>query len=158
MYRLGVGIMLMNHEGLVFVGQRRDFKSDAWQMPQGGIDPGESPMQAALRELHEEIGTNNASVITETPDWVQYDLPSDLQNKLWQGQYVGQRQKWFLMRFLGQDTEININTEHPEFSQWQWVHPDQLIQMIVPFKRDIYALVLKAFTPWIEEKTTPQNL
>ena len=146
-YRLNVGIMLVNDDGFVFVGQRRDNHSDAWQMPQGGIDDGEDPKEAALRELFEETGivTNLVEILSVSKDWVHYDLPIELIDKLWNGQYRGQKQKWYLMRFLGSDSEVNIQTEHPEFSKWKWMQPDNLVENIVPFKRPVYQQVLAEF-------------
>ncbi len=146
-YRPCVGIMLVNQTGHVFVGQRIDNHSDAWQMPQGGIDPGEDPQEAALRELGEETGLNPAHVeiVAETVDWVNYDLPTELVPKLWKGRYRGQKQKWFLMRFKGVDDDININTDTPEFSAWRWLPSSELIGAIVPFKRDVYRSVLAEF-------------
>ena len=152
-YRLNVGIMLINHEGLVFVGQRRDNHSDAWQMPQGGIDPEETPDAAAWRELEEETGVAPAcaTLIAVSKDWVTYDLPTDLVPKLWQGKYRGQEQKWYLMRFEGADQDVNIQTEHPEFSAWAWMRPADLIENIVPFKRSVYDAVLNEFANYLPE-------
>jgi len=146
-YRKNVGMMLANAHGFIFAGRRIDNPGDAWQMPQGGIDAGEDPVQAALRELEEEIGVASdlVRVEAEMPEWLTYDLPHDLIPRLWQGRYRGQKQRWFLMRFLGDDQEINIATEHPEFSEWQWMSPDELLSKIVPFKRDVYAAVIRAF-------------
>jgi len=144
-YRQGVGIMLLNPEGRVFVAQRIDFTGDAWQMPQGGIDPGESPLRAALRELKEEIGTDKAVPIAESKAWHSYDLPSELAGRRWKGRYRGQRQKWFLMRFTGRDADIDLATEHPEFRTWKWVGPAELPRLIVPFKRQLYLEVLEEF-------------
>ena len=143
-YRPCVGVVLVNAEGRVFTGQRLDFKSDAWQMPQGGIDPGESVEEAALRELWEETGVTADKVRIEaiTQDWIPYDLPHDLVGKLWKGRFRGQEQKWVLMRFLGTDADVNIEMEHPEFSEWTWMPVDALIDNIVPFKREVYARVL----------------
>ena len=147
-YRLNVGIMLINHDGLVFVGQRRDNHSDAWQMPQGGIDDGENPKEAALRELHEETGipANLVQVLEVSENWISYDLPKDLISQLWGGRFRGQKQKWYLMRFLGSDTEVNIQTETPEFSAWKWIPPDALVENIVPFKKSAYQKVLSEFS------------
>lgn len=147
--RLGVGIMLINKEGHVFVGQRHDFISDAWQMPQGGIDPGESPEQAALRELHEETGVTAVRILAKTKEWYRYDLPPRLHNKLWGGQYQGQKQQWFLIQFLGTDETINIQTSPAEFREWRWVKPEDLINLIVPFKRTLYEKILAEFLPLI---------
>lgn len=147
-YRPCVGVMLMNRDGQVFVGQRIDQNADAWQMPQGGVDKGESPRDAAIRELWEETGVTGdlVEIVAETPDWLPYDLPHDLVPRIWKGRYRGQEQKWFLMRFLGTDDQVNIETPHPEFSQWRWQPVDHLVDCIVPFKRDVYARVLAAFT------------
>ncbi|MDA8740291.1 RNA pyrophosphohydrolase [Rhodobacteraceae bacterium] len=147
-YRLNVGIMLINHDGLVFVGQRRDNHSDAWQMPQGGIDDGENPKEAALRELHEETGipANLVQVLEVSENWISYDLPKDLIRRLWGGRFRGQKQKWYLMRFLGSDTEVNIQTETPEFSAWKWIPPNALVENIVPFKKSVYQKVLSEFS------------
>ncbi len=146
LYRPGVGIMLLNRDNHVFVGQRADKMSDAWQMPQGGIDDGENPKDAVWRELREEVGTDKAEIIAESANWLHYDLPVDLQKKLWGGKYLGQRQKWFAMRFTGIDADIKIDADaKPEFMAWQWAHPDQLLDLIVPFKRDVYARVLSEF-------------
>lgn len=147
-YRLNVGIMLINHDCLVFVGQRRDNHSDAWQMPQGGIDDGENPKEAALRELHEETGipANLVQVLEVSENWISYDLPKDLISQLWGGRFRGQKQKWYLMRFLGSDAEVNIQTETPEFSAWKWIPPDALVENIVPFKKSVYQKVLSEFS------------
>ena len=146
-YRPCVGIMLINADSLVFTGQRIDSKVEAWQMPQGGIDPGETPQEAALRELEEETGvtSDKARIIAETDDWVPYELPHDLVPKLWNGRFRGQMQKWVLMQFDGTDADINIETKDQEFSEWRWMPLDDLIDNIVPFKRDVYSAVLTAF-------------
>jgi putative (di)nucleoside polyphosphate hydrolase len=148
-YRPCAGIMLANTEGLVFVGQRidRDPEGDAWQMPQGGIDPGEDAEQAALRELGEETGISPelVDVIARSRDEYFYDLPENLLGKIWKGKYRGQRQWWFLMRFKGADSDINIETDHQEFSSWQWVSPDRLPQLIVPFKKRLYESLVAEF-------------
>src|SRR5690349_9433255 len=147
-YRPAVGIMLLNSRGEVFVARRRDMPTmPAWQMPQGGIDEGETPRQAALRELEEEIGTTKAELIGETQGWFHYDLPPELQGRLWGGRWRGQRQKWFAMRFTGADSDINIATAHPEFSAWRWVEPGEVPRLIIPFKRAIYESVLEEFRP-----------
>lgn len=144
-YRPCVGVMLANAAGHVFVGQRLDNDTPAWQMPQGGIDPGEAPRDAALRELWEETGipADLVTVEAETEGWLPYDLPHDLVPRIWKGRYRGQEQKWFLLRFQGTDSDVNIATEHPEFSEWRWLPADQLVAHIVPFKRDVYQRVLE---------------
>jgi len=152
-YRRGVGIALINAHGRVFVGQRRDSSAPAWQMPQGGIDKGEDPRAAALRELCEEVGTDKAEIIAETPDWVRYDLPAELSRTMWKGKYRGQEQKWFLMKFLGTDGDIDIATAHPEFSAWKWLPFHELPGVIVGFKRDIYIKVVAAFQPLVDKIT-----
>lgn len=145
-YRPGVGVMLMNREGLIFVARRIDMTDEAWQMPQGGIDAGESPAQAALRELKEEIGTDKAEILAETPEWIAYDLPAELRDKVWGGRFRGQRQKWLLCRFTGSDADIDLDRDqHPEFSAWRWIAPEELPRLIVPFKRALYERVLAAF-------------
>ncbi|MFK7869802.1 MAG: RNA pyrophosphohydrolase [Roseobacter sp.] len=150
-YRPCVGIMLVNAAGQVFVGQRIDNYKDAWQMPQGGVDKGEDPRDAALRELWEETGVTADKVVVEaeTADWLPYELPHDLVPKLWKGRYRGQEQKWFLMRFQGDDADVNIASEHQEFSRWQWMAHDALVQNIVPFKQTVYTAVLAEFAPYL---------
>ena len=148
-YRPCVGIMLVNNEGNVFVGKRIDNTSEAWQMPQGGIDEGENVITACMREMGEETGTQKAELISEHPDWLNYDIPQALSDRLWKGKYRGQKQKWMLLRFTGCDTDINIQTEEPEFIEWQWASPDQLIGLAVPFKQDVYERVLAVFKPLI---------
>ncbi len=145
-YRPNVGVMLANRVGRVFVGERLD-SPGAWQMPQGGIDAGETPRDAALRELEEETGVppRLVTVEAELGDWLTYDLPADLIGKLWKGRYRGQKQRWFLMRFHGADEDVNIRTSHPEFSRWQWMEPAALLSHIVPFKRPVYEAVLAGF-------------
>lgn len=144
-YRPCVGVMLINREGLVFVGRRIDQTMEGWQMPQGGIDAGETPEQAALRELKEEIGTNNARILRAMDEWLAYDLPPHLLGVALQGKYRGQRQKWIAMRFEGDDSEIDIQTEEPEFAAWKWLAIEALPRLVVPFKRDTYSKVLAAF-------------
>ncbi len=146
-YRPCAGVMLMNAEGLVFVGQRMDRHTDAWQMPQGGVEKGEAAGEAALRELEEETGVSRdlVTVLAETAGWVPYDLPHDLVPKLWKGKYRGQEQKWFLMRFHGSDSQVNLLTEHQEFSAWKWLPVAELLDSIVPFKRGVYEVVLNEF-------------
>ncbi len=157
-YRLNTGIMLVNPAGRVFVGERLD-SPEAWQMPQGGIDAGEDPRQAALRELREETSIPPAlvQVQAELPDWVAYDLPLELVPKLWKGRYRGQKQRWFLMRFQGADADIDIQTRHPEFSRWQWLEPEALLARIVPFKRPVYEQVLRGFGPDLKQSILPKG-
>ncbi|WP_417269083.1 RNA pyrophosphohydrolase [Celeribacter sp.] len=146
-YRPCVGVVLMNDAGKVFVGERID-TPDAWQMPQGGIDEGETPREAALRELWEETGLEATSVeiVSETSDWLTYDLPDTLLGKVWKGKYRGQKQLWVLMRLTGTDADINIDTDHPEFSKWKWSDSTSLVNDIVPFKRHIYESVVREFS------------
>jgi putative (di)nucleoside polyphosphate hydrolase len=146
-YRRGVGIMLVNDAGMVLVAKRIDMPSDAWQMPQGGIDAGETPLEAAKREMLEEIGTDKGEFVAESADWYRYELPNELIPVIWGGRFRGQEQKWFVARFTGIDSDIDITTEHPEFSDWKWAEPAQLPDLIVPFKRELYAAVVREFTP-----------
>ena len=148
-YRPCAGVMLLNGEGKVFVGQRLDSSADAWQMPQGGIDKGEEAEAAAFRELGEETGVapHLADLIARSPREFLYDLPPYLMGKMWKGRYRGQRQTWFLMRFLGTDTDVNIETEHPEFRSWRWIAPGELESVIVPFKKELYRNVVAEFSP-----------
>jgi putative (di)nucleoside polyphosphate hydrolase len=139
--------MMVNKTGYIFVGQRLDNNQDAWQMPQGGIDAGEDPETAAYRELLEETGVNQQNVrfLASSSKWLSYDLPEDLIPTLWNGKFRGQKQKWFLFKFLGKDGDINIATEHPEFSKWKWISKENLLEEIVPFKKSVYENVLKEF-------------
>ena len=150
-YRPCVGVMLINAEGQIFAGLRKDSTATAWQMPQGGIDDGEKPRKAALRELWEETGITDDLVefVGKTHDWVTYDLPPDLLGRVWGGKYRGQRQKWFLYRYLGRDDQVNIATEHPEFSAWRWIAADEMIASIVPFKRSVYEDVVRHFRAYL---------
>jgi len=150
-YRPCAGVMLLNRDGLAFAGQRIDTTMEAWQMPQGGIDPGEEAGDAAIRELEEEIGVgpDKVELVAQAPGEFYYDLPDDLVGKVWKGKWRGQRQTWFLYRFLGDDFDINLATAHPEFSTWRWVDPHELPKLIVPFKRKLYEDVIAAFAPYL---------
>lgn len=146
-YRNNAGVVLVNKDGLIFAGKRIDNPGNAWQMPQGGVDKGEDVGEAALRELEEETGVSRDLVTVEaaTADWLTYDLPHDLVPNIWKGKYRGQKQRWYVMRFHGQDSDIDIEKDHPEFSEWQWMTPSDLINSIVPFKRDIYVAIFDEF-------------
>ncbi|MHA6721354.1 RNA pyrophosphohydrolase [Sphingomonas sp. RS6] len=146
-YRPCAGVMLLNRDGRVFVGQRLDSVVEAWQMPQGGIDPGEDAIAAAIRELWEETGVaaDHIELIAQVEDELFYDLPDDLVGRIWKGKWRGQRQRWFLFRFLGSDDDINIVTAEPEFRAWRWADPAELPELIVPFKRDLYTEILARF-------------
>ena len=148
-YRPCVGVLLFNAQGQVFVGQRIDMVQEAWQMPQGGIDPGENPRDTALRELEEETGVtpDKVEILAETRKWLRYDLPPNLVNRVWRGRYRGQEQKWFAARFLGTDTDIDIDTLHPEFSDWRWSPVDELTANAIAFKRALYEAVIAEFRP-----------
>lgn len=150
-YRPCVGLMLVNAANEVFVGQRTDRNNDAWQMPQGGVDKGEAPEVAALRELEEETGITPdlVEIIAQSDTWLPYELPHDLVPKLWKGRYRGQEQKWFLLRYKGHDDQVNIQTAHPEFSKWRWLPVADLVDNIVPFKRDVYVAVLAEFREYL---------
>ncbi len=137
--------MLFGPDGRVFVGDRIDTPGRHWQMPQGGIDLGETPREAALRELREEIGTDRAEIIAEYPDWLKYDLPSDVSARIWGGKFRGQMQKWFALRFAGRDADIRLDRHHQEFEAWMWEDIDRLPALVVGFKREIYAAVVAAF-------------
>lgn len=145
-FRLGVGIILVNQERKVFVGRRIDTEPAAWQMPQGGIELGESASEAARRELAEEIGTDKFVVLKESAAWYSYRLPPEVAVRIWQGQYVGQKQKWFLCKFTGQDADINISTHTPEFNAWKWIDYPQLPEVIVGFKKELYTRLIADFT------------
>ncbi len=153
-YRPAAAVMLLNNENKVFVAQRLDSSLDAWQMPQGGLDPDENARTGALRELEEEtgIGPHLVEIIAQSSRELVYDLPPELQGKLWRGRYAGQRQSWFLMRFMGTDADINLETEHPEFRNYQWVDPWRLPELIVVFKKRLYEEVLAEFAPHLPPK------
>ena len=150
-YRPAAGVMLLNREGKAWVGQRLDSTLEAWQMPQGGLDPGEDAQEGALRELEEETGIprDKVEILARCPVELLYDLPDDLIGKMWHGKWRGQRQTWFLMRFLGEDGDVNLATPEPEFRAWKWAEPAELPALIVPFKQRLYEDVLKAFAEWL---------
>ncbi|HWK35941.1 RNA pyrophosphohydrolase [Sphingomonas sp.] len=156
-YRPCAGVMLLNRDGQVFVGQRLDSTLEAWQMPQGGIDPGEAALAAAIREIGEETGIapHHLDLIAEAPDELWYDLPDDLIGKIWKGKWRGQRQRWFLFAFTGTDDDVDIATEHPEFRAWKWADPADLPAMIVPFKKALYESVIAAFADPVARRTRP---
>ena len=149
-YRPCVGVMLVNDKNKVFVARRIDTKVEAWQMPQGGIDEGEEAKDCAFREMEEEIGTGNAEIIAEYNGWLEYDLPDHLLGKVWKGKYRGQKMRWFLMRYLGKDSDINLETEHPEFSEWKWIDIENLADDIVEFKKPLYRKLVQYFTPMVK--------
>lgn len=143
LYRPAVGMMILNTENKVFVGQRLDKKGVAWQMPQGGISLHEDADQAMLRELEEEIGTRNVEILVKSKTWYKYDLPPEIAARLWNGKFKGQKQIWYVLRFRGKDTDININTYRPEFCAWKWVEITELLDLVIPFKRKLYERILK---------------
>ena len=141
--RNGVGVIVLNNENKVFVGKRKDNPGDRWQMPQGGVDEGEDYIAAMKRELVEETSIKNIKIIKEINKIYQYELPENLVGVIWKGKYRGQKQKWFIARFLGQESEINLNTKHAEFIDWKWIEPQSLPEVIVNFKKDLYLKLLK---------------
>ena len=148
-YRSCVGLMVFNKIGQVFCGQRLGNKAEAWQLPQGGIDEGETPIEAGFRELKEETSIVYVEFVSEYPEWLNYDIPLPLANDLWEGKFRGQTQRWLLFSFTGIDNEININTSHPEFKNWEWINPTQLPLKAISFKQEIYSKINKAFIPII---------
>ena len=151
LYRSGVGIMLINSEKKIFVGKRIDNRSDAWQMPQGGSDPGEEEDVAMFRELQEETGIDGSfiKVLNKSSEHFYYNLPYKLQKKFWGGKYLGQRQRWYLAEFIGDESVINICGENPEFSEWKWIEKELLIDAIVGFKRGLYCDIIKEFSEYL---------
>ena len=151
LYRRGAGVMLLNREGKVFVAARIDNPADAWQMPQGGLDEGEDPWAGALRELEEETGIPRRLVerVAHCAEPLRYDLPEDLAQSIWGGQWKGQVQHWFLARFTGRDEDVNIGTAHAEFRDWKWVEAAEIPELIVPFKRELYRRLLSEFAPFL---------
>ena len=141
--RLGVGIVLLNHENKVFVGKRIDNPVNFWQLPQGGVNKNEDLLSAANRELKEETGVESVKLIKEIDNWLTYELPKNLLGKIWKGKYRGQKQKWFIMKFVGNEEEINIKTKNAEFKEWKWINVNQLINVVVSFKLDVYKSIVK---------------
>ena len=144
--RIGVGIALLNHENKIFVGKRVDNPTNSWQMPQGGVDKNEDFLQAAKRELEEETSIRTVEVIKQLNEWMTYDLPKNLLGKLWKGKYRGQKQKWFVMKFIGKTDEINVKTKNPEFFEWKWIELSKLPEVAVHFKIDIYKKIKEELT------------
>ena len=145
-YRKCVGMMILNQDNSILVGRRLDHPSGFWQMPQGGIDNNEVPQDAVWREMKEEIGTNNVKLIFTSSQWLNYEIPEETLIKLpWGKKYIGQTQKWFVFRFIGEDNEINVGTENPEFSEWKWISHKDILNNVVPFKKNLYIEVLKEF-------------
>ncbi len=155
-YRLGVGAVILNSERLVWIGKRRPRRDEVlpnpWQMPQGGIDEGEDPRDAVLREVLEETGTDKVEIISEAPDWLVYDLPDELSRQVWKGRYRGQKQRWYALRFLGRDSDIDITLDKkPEFDEWRWAPLGDLPKLVTPFKRPLYLALLDAFASLVQE-------
>ena len=140
--RIGVGIIVLNEKNQVFVGKRKDNPTDNWQMPQGGVDKGESYINAMKRELFEETSIKNIKILKEIDRIYEYELPDNLVGIIWKGKFRGQKQKWYIVKFLGNDEEINLNTKHPEFIDWKWIEPKLLPKVIVNFKKDLYLNLL----------------
>jgi putative (di)nucleoside polyphosphate hydrolase len=149
LYRSGVGIVILNKKNQIFVGKRIDNNSDAWQMPQGGLEAGEEEDKAMFRELAEETGIKDVNIISKSKEYFYYNLPYKLQKKFWGGKFLGQKQRWYLVQFLGEDKAVNISTEDPEFSEWRWVNKYDVINFIVPFKRPLYEEVINEFKNYL---------
>ena len=154
-YRQNVGIMLLNADNMAFVGKRLDNASSAWQMPQGGVDPDEAPADAVLREMEEEIGVSSkfVDILDQTDDWLYYDFPVALRKRMG-GPFLGQRQKWFALRFKGADSEVRLDKHKPEFDAWRWARLEDVPGLVVPFKRPVYQAVAKQFEPWVNRLAT----
>lgn len=157
LYRPAVGMMIVNKKNKIFMGQRQEQPLPAWQMPQGGISPHEETDQAMLRELQEEVGTRDIEIIMKSKEWYTYDLPADLANRLWSGRFKGQRQIWYALRFRGEDEDINIHTYHPEFRLWKWVDKEEVLDLSISFKRDLYNRVLTDLWPAVEGHSVLQD-
>ncbi len=147
--RKGVGVIVLNHENKVFVGKRKDNPIDKWQMPQGGVDQGESFLTAMKRELFEETNIQSIKVVKEIDGFFEYELPKELVGIIWKGKYRGQKQKWFIVKFIGDEDEINLKTKNPEFVEWKWIFPDKLPTVIVSFKKEMYIELLKSIKKFI---------
>ncbi len=148
--RIGVGAIVINKDNKIFVGKRKDFpKNDKWQMPQGGVNDGEKLLEALRRELEEETSIKSIKILKEIDEWTEYELPNYLLGKIWKGRFRGQKQKWFILKFIGSDDEINLKTSHPEFIEWKWVSPDTLPNIIVDFKKNLYEKLLLKIKPFI---------
>ncbi len=150
LYRPCVGIMVVSQQGKIFTANRIDYQGDYWQMPQGGMEEGEDVLTTAKRELKEETSMETITFIHQHMDWLYYDLPEELRSQLWQGKYIGQKQKWCCFAFTGDEAEINLQTEIPEFSDWQWSNINDLPDMIVPFKKTLYQELINIFAPYIQ--------
>ena len=149
--RIGVGAIVINKENKIFVGKRKDHPNgDKWQMPQGGVNKGEDLLKAMKRELEEETSIKNIQILKEMDGWTEYELPNYLIGKIWRGKYRGQKQKWFVLKFTGNDDEINIKTNHPEFIEWKWANPEDLPRIIVDFKKKLYEKLLQKIKPFID--------
>ncbi len=157
LYRPCVGIMLLSKTGKIFAANRIDYPGQYWQMPQGGIEADEDSVTAAKRELMEETSISSATLIHQHSEWLYYDLPDELRQKLWNGKYVGQKQKWHCFAFTGDESEINLDTEHPEFLAWQWMTQDELSHYIVPFKKQLYKEIIDIFSPIIAQYSNPTS-
>ncbi len=148
--RIGVGAIVLNNNNLVFVGKRKDNPINKWQMPQGGVEKNEDLLKAMKRELYEETSITSIKVLKELDNWLSYELPSNLLGRIWKGKYRGQKQKWFIVRFTGNEDEINLNTKHPEFIEWKWIKIEQLPNVIVDFKKKVYVILENELKKFID--------